>query len=50
MGGFSLKVAVYGCKCAFAHVQQHYRVFVYLFMPVDVTDGCLLDGEKQLCG
>lgn len=46
MGGFLVKVAICGCKCAFAHVQQHKTVFV----PVDVTDGCLLDGEKQLCG
>lgn len=50
MGEFPVKVAVCGCKCAFVRVQQHKTVFVYLFIPVDVTDGCLLGGEKQLMG
>lgn len=46
MGGFSLKVAACGCKCAFVHVEQYKTVL----MTVDGTDDCLLHGEKQLCG
>lgn len=45
MGEFPVKVAVCGCKCAFARVQQQKTVFVYLFMPVDGT--AAFWGEKN---